>query len=54
MGRRRADSATVIEGDTIVVGEQLVSLHGIDAPELDRTFWWRVSMPNEFSSEAPK
>jgi endonuclease YncB( thermonuclease family) len=31
----------VIDGDTIVVADQLVSLHGIDAPELDQTFWWR-------------
>jgi hypothetical protein len=30
----------VIEGDTIV-GEQLVGLHGIDALDLDQTFWWR-------------
>jgi endonuclease YncB( thermonuclease family) len=42
MGRRRADSAKVIDGDTIVVAGQLVRLHGIDAPELDQTFWWRV------------
>jgi endonuclease YncB( thermonuclease family) len=27
--------AKVIDGDTIVVAEQLVRLHGIDAPELD-------------------
>ena len=33
--------ARVIDGDTIVVAEQLVRLHGIDAPELDQTFWWR-------------
>jgi endonuclease YncB( thermonuclease family) len=42
---RRTDSLTgpakVIDGDTIVVAEQLVRLHGIDAPELDQTFWWR-------------
>ena len=42
---RRADSLTgpakVIDGDTIVVAGQLVRLHGIDAPELDQTFWWR-------------
>ena len=31
-----------IDGDTIVVADQLVRLHGIDAPELDQTFWWRV------------
>jgi hypothetical protein len=33
--------AKVIDGDTIVVADQLVRLHGIDAPELDQTFWWR-------------
>jgi endonuclease YncB( thermonuclease family) len=33
--------AKVIDGDTIVVAEELVRLHGIDAPELDQTFWWR-------------
>ena len=42
---RRTDCLTgpakVIDGDTIVVAEQLVRLHGIDAPELDQTFWWR-------------
>jgi len=30
------DPAKVIDGDTIVVAEQLVRLHGIDAPELDQ------------------
>ena len=43
--RRRTASLTgpakVIDGDTIVVAGQLVRLHGIDAPELDQTFWWR-------------
>jgi endonuclease YncB( thermonuclease family) len=43
--RRRPDRLTgrakVIDGDTIVVADQLVRLHGIDAPELDQTFWWR-------------
>ena len=33
--------AKVIDGDTIVMGEQVVRLHGIDAPELDQTFQWR-------------
>ena len=33
--------AKIIDGDTIVVAGQLVRLHGIDAPELDQTFWWR-------------
>lgn len=33
--------ARLIDGDTIVVAEELVRLHGIDAPELDQTFWWR-------------
>jgi endonuclease YncB( thermonuclease family) len=41
---RRTDHLTspakVIDGDTIVVADQLVRLHGIDAPELDQTFWW--------------
>ena len=35
------DPAKVIDGDTIVVAEQLVRLHGIDAPELDQPFWWQ-------------
>ena len=35
--------ARAIDGDTIVVADQLVRLHGIDAPELDQTFWWRAS-----------
>ena len=43
--RRRAGSLTgpakVIDGDTIVVAGELVRLHGLDAPELDQTFWWR-------------
>ena len=42
---RRADPLTgpakVLDGDTIMMAEQLVRLHGIDAPELDQTFWWR-------------
>lgn len=33
--------ARVIDGDTIVVAGERVRLHGIDAPELDQTFWWR-------------
>jgi endonuclease YncB( thermonuclease family) len=43
-GRRAAPlagPAKVIDGDTIVVAGELVRLHGIDAPELDQTFWWR-------------
>jgi endonuclease YncB( thermonuclease family) len=43
--RRRTDCLTgrakVIDGDTIVVADQLVRLYGIDAPELDQTFSWR-------------
>jgi endonuclease YncB( thermonuclease family) len=43
--RRRSVSLTgpakVIDGDTIVVAGQLVRLHGIDAPEIDQTCWWR-------------
>jgi endonuclease YncB( thermonuclease family) len=31
--------AKVIDGDTMVVAEQVVRLHGIDAPELDQKFW---------------
>ena len=42
---RRTDRLTgpakVIDGDTIVVAGRLVRLHGIDAPELGQTFWWR-------------
>ena len=42
---RRIDCLTgpakVIDGDTIVVAGQMVRLHGIDALELDQTFWWR-------------
>ena len=42
---RRTDCLTgpakVIDGDTIVVADQLIRLHGIDAPELDQTFQWR-------------
>ena len=31
--------AKTIDGNTIVVAEQLVRRHGIDAPELDQPFW---------------
>jgi endonuclease YncB( thermonuclease family) len=31
--------AWVIDGDTIIVAGERVRLHGIDAPELDQTFW---------------
>jgi endonuclease YncB( thermonuclease family) len=31
--------AKVIDGHTIVVAGELIRLHGIDAPELDQTFW---------------
>jgi endonuclease YncB( thermonuclease family) len=34
-------SATIIDGDTIIVAGERVRLHGIDAPELDQTFWWQ-------------
>jgi endonuclease YncB( thermonuclease family) len=41
--RRRTNCLTgpakVIDGDTIVVADQLVRSHGINAPELDQTFW---------------
>ena len=30
----------VIDGDTIVVAGEL---HGINAPELDQTFWWELT-----------
>ena len=36
-----AGPAKIIDGDTIVVAGELVRLHGLDAPELDQTFWWR-------------
>lgn len=43
--RRRPDYLTgyalVLDGDTIVVAGERVRLHGIDAPELDQTFWYR-------------
>jgi endonuclease YncB( thermonuclease family) len=43
--RRRAGPLTgpakILDGDTIVVAGELVRLHGLDAPELDQTFWWR-------------
>ena len=32
--------AKVIDGDTIIVADQLVRLHGIDAPEQDQPLWW--------------
>jgi endonuclease YncB( thermonuclease family) len=31
--------AWVVDGDTIIVAGERVRLHGIDAPELDQTFW---------------
>lgn len=41
--KRRADcltgSAWVVDGDTIIIAGERVRLHGIDAPELDQTFW---------------
>lgn len=33
--------ATVVDGDTIIVAGERIRLHGIDAPELDQTFWYR-------------
>ncbi len=42
---RRADCLTgpgwAIDGDTIIVAGERVRLHGLDAPELDQTFWCR-------------
>ncbi len=37
--RRLTGYARVIDGDTIVVGRERIRLHGIDAPEIDQTFW---------------
>jgi endonuclease YncB( thermonuclease family) len=31
--------ASVVDGDTIIVAGERVRLHGIDAPELNQTFW---------------
>lgn len=31
--------ARILDGDTIAVAGERVRLHGIDAPELDQTFW---------------
>lgn len=33
--------ARVIDGDTIEIAGERVRLHGIDAPEMDQTFWCR-------------
>ncbi len=33
--------AKVIDGDTIDVAGVRIRIHGIDAPELDQTFWWQ-------------
>lgn len=33
--------ALVIDGDTIIVAGERLRLHGIDAPELEQTFWYR-------------
>jgi endonuclease YncB( thermonuclease family) len=45
---RRAEPLTgpakVLDGDTIIVAEQLIRLDGIDAPALDQTFWWRPAV----------
>ena len=42
---RRADCLTgpgwAIDGDTIIAAGERVRLHGLDAPELDQTFWCR-------------
>ena len=34
-----AGPAWVIDGDTVIVAGERVRLHGIDAPELNQTFW---------------
>jgi len=43
--RRQIDCITgpakVVDGDTIEVGGVRIRIHGIDAPELDQTFWWQ-------------
>ena len=31
--------ARVVDGDTIVVADEKIRLHGIDAPEIGQTFW---------------
>ena len=38
---RLTGPALVIDGDTIIVAGERVRLHGIDAPELEQTFWCR-------------
>jgi len=40
-GLTLSGSASVIDGDTLVVAGERIRLHGIDAPELDQTFWYR-------------
>lgn len=33
--------ALVLDGDTIIVAGERVRLHGIDAPEMNQTFWYK-------------
>lgn len=40
-GKCITGTAKVIDGDTIIVAGERIRLHGIDAPELDQTFWCR-------------
>ena len=40
-GEILSGTATILDGDTIIVAGERIRLHGIDAPELDQTFWWR-------------
>ena len=34
-----AGPARIVDGDTLVIGEEIVRLHGIDAPETGQNPW---------------